>query len=69
MKLNFKSIKNLILCTILPLTILSMVFLSILSYSNSKNIISNEIEDKMKFQTKAISENIEKSLLSHKKNS
>ncbi len=42
-------------------------FLSILSYSNSKNIISNEIEDKMKFQTKAISENIEKSLLSHKK--
>lgn len=67
MKLNFKSIKNLILCTILPLTILSMVFLSILSYSNSKNIISNEIEDKMKFQTKAISENIEKSLLSHKK--
>ncbi|MFV3012418.1 methyl-accepting chemotaxis protein [Clostridium botulinum] len=67
MKLNFKSIKNLILCTILPLTILSMVFLFILSYSNSKNIISNEIEDKMKFQTKAISENIEKSLLTHKK--
>ncbi|EJP6472695.1 methyl-accepting chemotaxis protein [Clostridium botulinum] len=67
MKLKFKSIKKLILCTILPLTVLSMCFLSIISYSNSKNIISSEIENKMKIQIKVLSENIEKSLLTHKK--
>ncbi|EJO5346263.1 methyl-accepting chemotaxis protein [Clostridium botulinum] len=67
MKFNFKSIKTLILCTILPLSILSMCFLSVLSYHNSKNIISNEIKDKMDFETKYLSENIEKSLSSHKK--
>ncbi|NFA60970.1 methyl-accepting chemotaxis protein [Clostridium sporogenes] len=67
MKFKFKSIKKLILCTILPLTVLSMCFLSIISYSNSKNIISNEIENKMKIQIRVLSENIEKSLLTHKK--
>ncbi|WP_409069265.1 methyl-accepting chemotaxis protein [Clostridium caseinilyticum] len=67
MKFKFKSIKKLILCTILPLTVLSMCFLSIISYSNSKNIISSEIENKMKIQIKVLSENIEKSLLTHKK--
>jgi len=66
-KFKFKSIKKLILCTILPLTVLSMCFLSIISYSNSKNIISSEIENKMKIQIKVLSENIEKSLLTHKK--
>nr|WP_279285131.1 methyl-accepting chemotaxis protein [Clostridium sporogenes] len=44
-----------------------MCFLSIISYSNSKNIISSEIENKMKIQIKVLSENIEKSLLTHKK--
>ncbi len=67
MKFKFKSIKKLILCTILPLTVLSMCFLSMISYSNSKNIISSEIESKMKIQIKVLSENIEKSLLTHKK--
>ncbi|ENK1244299.1 methyl-accepting chemotaxis protein [Clostridium botulinum] len=67
MKFKFKSIKKLILCTILPLTVLSMCFLSIISYSNSKNIISSEIENKMKIQIRVLSENIEKSLLTHKK--
>ncbi|ENK1244298.1 methyl-accepting chemotaxis protein [Clostridium botulinum] len=67
MKFNFKSIKTLILCTILPLTILFMCFLSIMSYGNSKKIISSEIENKMKIQAKSLSEHIEKSLLTHKK--
>ncbi|WP_251861215.1 hypothetical protein [Clostridium sp. Marseille-Q2269] len=66
MKFNFKSIRTLILCTILPLAILSMVFLSLLSYANSKKLLSSEIENKMELETQSITENIEKSLLQHK---
>ena len=65
--MRFKSIRMLILICILPFAIISMCVLGILSYVNSKNIINNEIDQKIQYQLSSTVEDIEKSLLKHKK--
>ncbi|MGG7162248.1 methyl-accepting chemotaxis protein [Clostridium ihumii] len=62
-----KSIKSKILKLILPLTISAMLIISFISYSSAKNIIYDEITEKMEFQTNSSVEYISKSLNRHSK--
>lgn len=66
-KLKSKSIKSKMLVMILPVTIISMLMLSSLSYVTAKKTIDSEINEKMKYQTDAVIENISKSLENHSK--
>lgn len=66
-KLRSKSIKSKMLVMILPVTIISMLMLSSLSYVTAKKTIDSEINEKMKYQTDAVIENISKSLENHSK--
>ncbi|WP_291583812.1 methyl-accepting chemotaxis protein [Clostridium sp. UBA6640] len=66
-KLRFKSIKSKMLVMILPVTIISMLMLSSLSYITAKQIIDSEINEKMKYQTNSVIENISKALDKHSK--
>ncbi|HCQ90735.1 MAG TPA: hypothetical protein DIU45_14690 [Clostridium sp.] len=66
-KLRSKSIKSKMLIMILPVTIISMLMLSSLSYVTAKKTIDSEINEKMKYQTDAVIENISKSLENHSK--
>lgn len=63
--LKIKSVRTLILITILPIVLVSMLVLSIISYNSSKRIINEEINTKMTNQLNAVNETIEKSLLKH----
>lgn len=66
-RVKFKSIRSLILICILPLTILSMGVLALMSYENSKNIINDEINQKMQYQLNSMVESTQKILLKHRK--
>ena len=52
---------------ILPITIVSMLVLSSLSYITAKQLIDSEINEKMKHQTDSIIENISGTLDKHSK--
>ncbi|MBU5591171.1 methyl-accepting chemotaxis protein [Clostridium sp. MSJ-4] len=62
-----KSVRRTTLFIMLPPIIISMIVLTLLGYQVSRNIINNQIEDKMKAQMNGTIENIEKSLSKNKK--
>ncbi|WP_032122086.1 methyl-accepting chemotaxis protein [Clostridium amazonitimonense] len=62
-----KSVRRTTLFIMLPPIIISMIVLTLLGYQVSRNIINNQIEDKMKTQMNGTIENIEKSLSKNKK--
>lgn len=64
---KFKSIKTRILAILLPLTIISMLSLSLISYQSSKNIIDKELDMEMSNQLDSIIASVEKSLTNHSK--
>lgn len=66
-RFGFKSIKGKMLAMILPITIVSMLVLSSLSYITAKQLIDSEINEKMKHQTDSIIENISGTLDKHSK--
>ncbi|MFZ5969052.1 MAG: methyl-accepting chemotaxis protein [Bacillota bacterium] len=63
--MNFKSIRMRTLAYILPFVLGIMVLLSFLSYSYSKNLINQEIEEKMNYNMFQVIEAIDKILIQH----
>lgn len=65
MKIRFKSIKAIILLSLLPVALVGMILLTVLSYVSSKNIVERELDQKMDNQLNANVLGIQKSLLKH----
>ena len=61
-KIQFKSLRTRVLVLLLPVTVFTMVMLSIMSYYNSRNLINTQIEEKMQAQMGEIVAQIEKDL-------
>ena len=62
---KFRTIKTALLSIVLSLVVLGMLTISLLGYVNSRNIINDEIAEKMGYQINYITEGIEKNLLKH----
>lgn len=60
--MKFKKISTRMLAIIVPVLIASMVILTMISVSNSRSTISEQIEDRMEAELKAAEENVENSL-------
>lgn len=63
--MKFKSIKSRTLASILPIIMISLMFLTSISYITSKKIINEQIKEKMVNQLTANREEIKKKLLKH----
>jgi methyl-accepting chemotaxis protein len=62
---QFKTIRTRTLISILPSTIILLCVLSFSSYFISKNIINQEINNKMEYKVNELSSNIESKLIAH----
>ncbi|GKX64876.1 methyl-accepting chemotaxis protein [Inconstantimicrobium mannanitabidum] len=65
--MKIKSIKAKTMLSILPITVLLLVFLSSISYFISKKSLSTEINNKMNFKLNELSLDIQNKLVSHKR--
>lgn len=63
--LKFKSIRSALLSIVLSLVIVGMLVISLIGFFYSKSIVSNEITQKMSYQSAYITEGIDKSFLKH----
>ncbi len=63
---RFKSVRTLIIVTVLPLILISLGALTYLSYYYSKGIVNNEIDSKMLTQLNEIRNSLETGLAKHK---
>lgn len=64
---QFKTIRMRTIMSILPSTIILLVVLASFSYFISKNIINQEINNKMEFKVNEINSNIENKLIAHRR--
>lgn len=62
-----RTIRSKILVMLLPLIIISMLSLTVISYQTSKNLINNEIDEKMNYKIDQTVSSIEKTLYAHKR--